>query len=105
MKKQHVKLTPQEVHDKKHESFKSGTPLSWRQIVAYLEDKGCKVTYTATKSEHFIVVGKVRTVNYYGTTGTVHANPVKGQFPYYIQRGMEQMRALERVVGLSNVGY
>lgn len=99
------RVLPQEVRDKTHNSFKEVEPLTPQQVIDYLTDKGCVVEYTGTKSKHFKVTGKVRVVNYYGTTGTVHANPVKDKFPQYVQRGMEQMRALERVVGLANVGY
>ena len=101
----YTKLTPIEVRQVAHTTFKQDRSMTLEQMVAHLVDKGCAVQICNHKNQHLKVTGKVRVVNYYGTTGTVYAEEVEGVHPMYKQRGMELVRSLERTVALANVGY
>ena len=84
--------------------FKEGESLG-AQVAEYFRSLGLEVKYTPNKSGHVQVIGKERKVNFYATTGTIHANPVKGKFKEYKLRGASNKRGLERVVSLANHGY
>lgn len=102
------KLTPIEVRERAHTSFKNEAKMPVPEVMLYLQARingeHCSVKLHNSKNEHIIIHGKTRTVHFYGTTGTVYAE-AEGEHPSYRLRGASQLKALERAVALANVGY
>ena len=84
--------------------------MSNEELLNYFQERGLQVTIKdnlvgLSKNRHTIVKGKARTVHFYPTTGTIYCDPVKSKFKPYRLKEANFQRALERVVGLSNLGY
>lgn len=85
--------------------FTKGQSLG-QQVAEYFRARGLDATCnTSTQNGHVRVKGQARTVDFYPTTGTIHANPVKGKYRAYKLRGASNERGLERVVSLATHGH
>jgi hypothetical protein len=73
-------------------------------IVDTLNAKGVQAKLCDERSGHIKVVGSVRPVNLYATTGTVNAEPYK-KLGSINAKGMQPSRAIERVVAIANFGH